>query len=63
MLISHTLKGESQEWLVVGGYLDVKVSVFQIQGKEPVSWAYFQEDLFQRNYPERPSHEGVVSGF
>ncbi len=31
VLISHSLEGESQEPPVVGGYLDVKLSVFQIQ--------------------------------
>ncbi len=40
----------------------MKVSVFQIQGKEPVSWAFLREDPFQRNHPERPSHEGEVQG-
>ncbi len=62
VLISHTLEGKSQEWPMVGGYLDVKVSVFQIQAKEPVPWANLQEDLFQRNHPEQPSHEGTVQG-
>ncbi len=33
VLISHSLEGESQEPPVVGGYLDVKVSIFQIQRK------------------------------
>ncbi len=31
-LRSHTLEGESQEWPVMGGYLNVKVSIFQIPG-------------------------------
>ncbi len=43
-----------------GGYLDVKVSIFQVQRKEPVPWAYLRQDLFQCNHPERPSHEGTV---
>ncbi len=56
------LKVESEEWPVVGGYLDVKVSVFQIQAKEPVPLAYLRNDLLQCNHPEHPSHEGVVQG-
>ncbi len=44
----------------MGGYLDVKVSVFQIQRKEPVSWAYLREDLFQSSHSERSFHEGTV---
>ncbi len=43
-----------------GGYLDVKVRVFQIQWHEPVPWAYLQEDLFPSNHPERPFHQGVI---
>ncbi len=33
VFISHSLEGESQETPVVGGYLDVKISIFQIQQK------------------------------
>ncbi len=40
-----------------GGYLDVKVRVFQIQLHESVPWAYLQEDLFQSYHPERPFHQ------
>ncbi len=38
----------------------MKVSVFQVQRKEPVPWAYLCEDLFQSNHPERPSYESMV---
>ncbi len=44
----------------MGGYLDVKVHVFQIQRHEPVSWAYLWEDLFQSDHPERPFHQGII---
>ncbi len=59
VLISHSLEGESQE-LLVGGYLDEKVSVSQIQRKEPVPWAYLREDWIQCNYLERPFHKGTI---
>ncbi len=60
VLISHSLEGESQESSVMGGYLDVKVCVFQVQRTEPVPCANLREDLLQRDHPERPSHEGVI---
>ncbi len=44
----------------MGGYLDVKVCVFQVQRTEPVPCANLREDLLQRDHPERPSHEGVI---
>ncbi len=44
----------------MGGYLDVKVCVFQVQGTEPVPCANLRGDLLQRDHPERPSHEGVI---
>ncbi len=44
---------------MVGGYLDMKVGIFQIPLKEPVPWAYLREDLFQCSHPRRPFHEGV----
>ncbi len=44
----------------MGGYLDVKVCVFQVQRTEPVLCANLWEDLLQRDHPERPSHEGVI---
>ncbi len=60
MLISHSLEGESQEPPVVGGYLDVKVSIFQIQRKEPLPWAYLHEDLLRCNHPEWSFHKDVI---
>ncbi len=59
-VVSHSLEGESQESSVMGGYLDVKVCIFQIQRTEPVPCANMREDLLQRDHPERPSHEGVI---
>lgn len=47
VLICHSLKSESQEAPVMGGYLNVKVSIFQIQDKEPVPWAYLHEICFK----------------
>ncbi len=44
----------------MGGYLDVKVCVFQVQRTEPVPCANLREDLLQRDHPEWPSHEGVI---
>ncbi len=44
----------------MGGYLDVKVCIFQVQRTEPVPCANLREDLLQRDHPERPSHEGVI---
>ncbi len=44
----------------MGGYLDVKVHVFQIQRHEPVPWANLREDLFQCDHPERPFYQGVI---
>ncbi len=38
----------------------MKVSIFQIQRKEPVPWAYLREDPFQGSHSERPFHEGTV---
>ncbi len=49
---------ESKESSVMGGYLDVKVRIFQIQQLKPVPWAYL--DLFQSDHPERPFHQGVI---
>ncbi len=43
-----------------GGYLHVKVRIFQIQQHEPVPWAYLREDLFQSDHPELPFHLGVI---
>ncbi len=60
VLISHSLEGESQESSVMGGCLDVKVCVFQVQRKEPVPCANLREDLLQREHPERPLHEGAI---
>ncbi len=60
VLIRHPLECESQELSVMGGYLDMKVSVFQIQWHEPVPWAYLREDLLQCDHPERPFYQGVI---
>ncbi len=38
----------------------MKVSIFQVQRKEPVPWVYLRGDLFQCGYPESPFHEGAV---
>ncbi len=59
VLICHPFECESQESSAMGGYLDVKVCVFQIQRHEPVPWAYLREDLFQSE-PERAFHQGVI---
>ncbi len=50
VLISHSFEGESQEPPVVGGYLDVKVSIFQIQQKKTVHLACLREDLNLKQY-------------
>ncbi len=50
-------RGESS---VMGGYLDVKVCVFQVQRTEPVPYVNLRGDLLQRDHPEQPSHEGVI---
>ncbi len=60
VLLSHSLEGESQESPVMGGYLDVKVCVFQVQRKEPVPCANLREDLLQRDQDEWPPHESVI---
>ncbi len=44
----------------MGGYLDVKVHVFQIQRHEPVPRENMQEDLFESDHPERPFYLGVI---
>ncbi len=53
-------QAESQESPVVGGYLDVKVGVFQVQREELVLWVDLQEDLFQCIHPEWLIHEGTI---
>ncbi len=60
VLIIYSLEGGSQELPVIGGYLNVKVSVFQIQRKEPVPWAYLREDLLRCNHPEWTFHKGAI---
>ncbi len=52
VLLSHSLEGKSQESPVMGGYLDVKVCVFQVQRKGPVPCANLREDLLQRDQDE-----------
>lgn len=42
-----------------GGYLDVKVGVFQVQRKELLPWSYLREDLLQCSHSER-FDEGAV---
>ncbi len=38
----------------------MKVSLFQIQQKKTVPWAYMREDLLQCNHPEWPFHKGAI---
>ncbi|MGL5292748.1 MAG: hypothetical protein ACRC9V_03005 [Aeromonas sp.] len=49
----HGLANSAALSSVMGGYLDVKLRVFQIQGEEQVPWAYIPEDLLQGNHSER----------
>ncbi len=59
-MVVELLRLQSQESSVMGGYLDVKVHVFQIQRHEPVPRENLQEDLFQSDHPEQPFHRGVI---
>ncbi len=43
-----------------GGFLDMKVSVYQIQWHEPIPWVYLWDDLLQFDHPEQPFYQGVI---
>ncbi len=44
----------------MGGYLNMKVSIFQIRWQEPIPWEYLREDLLQCDNREQPFYQGVI---
>ncbi len=56
-------KPRPRKWIsrtVCGGGLSGCETVFQIEQKEPVPWAYLRENLLRRNHPEQPFHKGAI---
>ncbi len=43
-----------------GRYLNVKVSIFQIQKKEPVQGVFAGGSVSESSHSERPIHESVL---